>query len=210
MTKSLLLAHHLKKAPAGSCTSAGPPEGRQHSGCQYMWEINCMYISLRGWRGERCLRRYWSFRSPQAGSTSATFIHTSRQCDNARQVWLVPGPLPGQCRDLFIDSQGASCSQGNITCMSDVPKNAGGPWLQLLRHMAATVEHNSLPFRRQKEGQGPTSLTASMAATFIRFIRSAPEKPAVARDTLRQLIFSSSCLPRECTLRMSIRPSTLG
>jgi hypothetical protein len=55
-----------------------------------------------------------------------------------------------------------------------------------------------------------TSRTASIAAIFMRFIRSAPEKPAVARDTLRQLIFGSKRFPFECTLRMSMRPSTLG
>mmetsp|Transcript_18456 Transcript_18456/g.46699 ORF Transcript_18456/g.46699 Transcript_18456/m.46699 type:complete len:296 (-) Transcript_18456:136-1023(-) len=51
---------------------------------------------------------------------------------------------------------------------------------------------------------------ARMAASFIRFCRSAPVKPGVRRAILSRSTSLPSDLPRPCTLRISTRPDTSG
>mmetsp|Transcript_1927 Transcript_1927/g.7068 ORF Transcript_1927/g.7068 Transcript_1927/m.7068 type:complete len:303 (+) Transcript_1927:778-1686(+) len=51
---------------------------------------------------------------------------------------------------------------------------------------------------------------ARMAASFMRFWRSAPVKPGVRRDTFSRSTSGESVLPRLCTWRMRTRPATSG
>mmetsp|Transcript_5745 Transcript_5745/g.18876 ORF Transcript_5745/g.18876 Transcript_5745/m.18876 type:complete len:252 (+) Transcript_5745:1209-1964(+) len=51
---------------------------------------------------------------------------------------------------------------------------------------------------------------ARMAASFMRFSKSAPVKPGVRRAILSKSTSLASVLPRECTLRMRMRPATSG
>mmetsp|Transcript_6263 Transcript_6263/g.16218 ORF Transcript_6263/g.16218 Transcript_6263/m.16218 type:complete len:261 (+) Transcript_6263:740-1522(+) len=53
-------------------------------------------------------------------------------------------------------------------------------------------------------------LAAKIAASFIRFCRSAPVNPGVRRATLSKSTSFASTLPRLCTLRICTRPCTSG